>query len=376
MNDTARFGGLIAAMVLVVATGCGGKAAKGTDVPAPGDIAGDEPAPADVTHDTPNPEDARPDVPTDVPGPDDVVTDLPTDTPAADEGPDGTDVPPPWTCPVFGDTVTLGTIVSDQIHEASGLAASRKHDGIFWTHNDSGNTARVFALRSDGSVATEVHLKDADQKDIEATDWEDIAMGPFNLVGNALFVADTGDNPGTRQSVVIQVLDEPDPAAGDQQDAKVLASIALKYPGAPVDCESFFVDPLTGDFYLVARETIERDDVQTSRLFRKAAPHVSSTDPVTLEEVAVVPAALPTAADMSADGSLMMIRTYFVALLFHRAPGTTIAQAVAGEPCELQPFGNEPQGEAITILPDNSGFVTVSEANGKVPQDLHFTPFQ
>ena len=37
-----------------------------------------------------------------------------------------------------------------RIVEASGLAVSRRHPGVLWTHNDSGDPARLFAVGADG----------------------------------------------------------------------------------------------------------------------------------------------------------------------------------------------------------------------------------
>src|SRR4051794_6987818 len=46
----------------------------------------------------------------------------------------------------------LGRIDSREITESSGLAASRKHPGVFWTHNDSGNGPYIFAITRDGHL--------------------------------------------------------------------------------------------------------------------------------------------------------------------------------------------------------------------------------
>lgn len=282
-------------------------------------------------------------------------------------GTGGPDEPPP-ACPILGEARTVGTITSSSLLEVSGLAASRRNKGVLWAHNDSGDTARLVSLKTDGTVLSEVRLKD-----VSARDWEDISMGPFAGLGeDALFVADIGDNSGDHPSVVIHVLAEPRPAPSDEPlEVPVAASIALTYPGGPVDSESFFVDPANGDFYLVAKEVSEEG---LARVFRKAAPHVASDVPVMLEVVGEVPALLPTGADISPDGSLLIIRTYFGGLMYRRSPGATIAEALAAEPCELPSFTNEPQGEAIAILPDRSGFLSVSEHKGEGSQDLHLTP--
>jgi hypothetical protein len=46
--------------------------------------------------------------------------------------------------------------------------------------------------------------------------------------------------------------------------------------------------------------------------------------------------------------------------LWAREPGQTVADALAGEPCEA-PTAFEGQGEAVAIDPDGSGYTTVSE---------------
>ena len=42
----------------------------------------------------------------------------------------------------------IGTLEHPEIREASGIAASRRHPGIFWVHNDSGNPPSLFAVRA------------------------------------------------------------------------------------------------------------------------------------------------------------------------------------------------------------------------------------
>ena len=41
------------------------------------------------------------------------------------------------------------------LEEMSGIVPSRRYPGIFWVHNDSGDEARLFAIRADGSVTTD-----------------------------------------------------------------------------------------------------------------------------------------------------------------------------------------------------------------------------
>ena len=51
-----------------------------------------------------------------------------------------------------------GILASDAIKEASGIAASRRVDDVWWVHNDSGDTARVFAISTNGQTLGEYAL--------------------------------------------------------------------------------------------------------------------------------------------------------------------------------------------------------------------------
>jgi hypothetical protein len=351
----------LAALAVLAFWACTGSPVR-DDVPAdPG---------ADVVRDLPAQDPAPADAPED-----DVTT---TDTPGDDRGPRD---PGPPACPAVGVPQVQGMLAFDDLAEVSGLAASRTHAGILWAHNDSGDTARFFAV--DG--ATGATVAQFAMTDVAAVDFEDIAVGPFaGIAGDALFLADVGDNGALegkgRASIVVHVVAEPPPAgAGPSGAVPVVASIPLAYPDGPVDCESFLVDPRTGDFYLVAKEVL--DDVPLARVFRKAAPHDPLAGTATLAEVARVPALIATGADIRADGAVIAIRTYMGGVLYRRGDAQTVAEALAGKPCELPwtsettpPAHAEIQGEAIALLPDESGYVTASEGRKGDPtsQELHF----
>src|SRR5262245_4887371 len=53
---------------------------------------------------------------------------------------------------------TPGTITAGAITELSGIAASRLTPGVWWVNNDSGDTARVFAIADDGRELGEFAL--------------------------------------------------------------------------------------------------------------------------------------------------------------------------------------------------------------------------
>ena len=86
--------------------------------------------------------------------------------------------------------IDLGEIESDNILEASGLASSRFNQNILWTHNDSGDSNRIFAMDINGNHVGEFLLNNTENRD-----WEDIAIGPGPMEGvDYIFVGDIGDN--------------------------------------------------------------------------------------------------------------------------------------------------------------------------------------
>ena len=66
----------------------------------------------------------------------------------------------------------VGTLGNPELDELSGAATSRIHVGL-WAHNDKGDDARIFGVGLDGSDAGVWELTG-----VEATDGEDIAVGP------------------------------------------------------------------------------------------------------------------------------------------------------------------------------------------------------
>ena len=58
----------------------------------------------------------------------------------------------------------VGEFTSPKITECSGLAVSRKNPGVLWVHNDSGDSARLFAVKEDGTLLGVFRLAQADSR--------------------------------------------------------------------------------------------------------------------------------------------------------------------------------------------------------------------
>jgi len=258
-----------------------------------------------------------------------------------------------------------GTIASSEIDELSGLSASRSTDGVYWAHNDSGDSARVFALGGDGrDLGTYVFEGAA------ARDWEDLAVGPGPEAGTSyLYAGDIGDNAKARSSIQVYRVLEPsvDPSAGASppQTLSGVSTLTFVYPDGPHDAEALFVDPSSGELFIVTKELTSGD----GQVFRAPAD-LASGSTTTLTQVATVALGLGggvTAADVSPAGDVIALRTYFSVVLFGRPAGAPLAQAFSEQSC-AGATAAETQGEALGFTRDGRGYVTASE--GGAP-DLH-----
>jgi len=181
----------------------------------------------------------------------------------------------------------IGTIQDPRITESSGVVASRRFPGVFWTHNDGGKPTSysLFAMDRTGKSIGTFHLTG-----LVLHDWEDIAIDGERH----LYVGDIGNNDARRFSIAVHEIDEPDPATSGTF-VQVKRSWKLQFPKMPFDCESLFV--WNGFGYVVSKVfNDERAEVYRFPLKESAAP-------ITLEKVAQLKIESPvTAADISADG--------------------------------------------------------------------------
>lgn len=134
------------------------------------------------------------------------------------------------------------TLKDPRITESSGLAASRQHPGIYWTHNDSDDGPYLYAVDSaSGETVARITLSGIGApRDVEA-----ISIGP----GNRIFVGDIGDNlGGSWPHVWIYELPEPK----ELEDRTVRATqYVVTYSDGARDAESMVVHPKTGRVYLI-----------------------------------------------------------------------------------------------------------------------------
>jgi hypothetical protein len=258
-----------------------------------------------------------------------------------------------------------GEFQRPQLRESSGVAVSRTHHGVLWTHNDSGDGPFIYATDTAGKDRGAVRVTGA-----AAVDWEDIALGPCpRATGSCLYLADTGDNNEVRSSVFVYAVPEPaPPAAGDSvATTSPAAVLQLVYPGGPADVEAIYV-ARDATLYLVTKGRSR--GVRLLRVRRDAWQRRGVVAAELVQQLPIEPqprlGRLVTGAALSPDGAHVAVRTYTELYVFAIQPEGTLAPNPTS--CLLGPL--EPQGEAVDYL-DASTLVLTSEAARGVPGIIH-----
>ncbi len=255
--------------------------------------------------------------------------------------------------------ISIRTIDNPILEEMSGLAFSKNHPDKFYTHTDSGGEVAVYILDSLGNEIGKIILED-----VENRDWEDIAVGPGPNGKSYVYVAEIGDNAAVHKSVKIYRFLEPSKI--EKEITLKPEVLKFKYPDGAMDAESLFVDPISGDLFVVSKRN------KKNTLFRLRSNDFGKKD-VIAEELGKLPFTSATAADISQDGSKILIKNYFKIYYWDRKQGEKIADALSRDPKEL-PYVPEPQGEAIGFQPDGKAYYTISEKRFNIHPVLYRYP--
>lgn len=237
----------------------------------------------------------------------------------------------------------------DVLRESSGVAPSRIHPGIFWTHND-GADGGLFAIDSDGMVRARFSL------DRPTRDWEDLAIGDCASGGSCLYLADLGDNYEEREAGRTRILRVREPSRLEP-DTLVAEVFPVRLPDGPRDVEALLVLP-QGRVFAVTKG---RNHAVT--VYRYPPP--LRPDTVTLEEVQLLGDGarfLPrqvTGGAVSPDGGVLALRTY-ESVEFYRMSADTLVP-IDGGLVNLRVL-QEAQGEGVGIGAE--GLVALTSEGG------------
>jgi hypothetical protein len=245
--------------------------------------------------------------------------------------------------------------------EASGIGQSRANPDIFWTHNDSGDSARAYAVNRMGSLVGTFTFDG-----VRAVDWEDMALGPAPGGGSYLYMADIGDNNARRASVQVYRAREPRVSASQAAVTDTLHDVdtfEFAYDNGPRDAECLMVDPLSGDFYVVSKR-----EPDGNFLYRAENPQ-----PRTMNQFVRVGRfsfTWTTSCDIAPDGLQVLVRRYSdpgiatTAATYWRRSDTSLSLVdLLKQPGTTLPLVVEKQGEAIAFATDGAGFFTTTEVS-------------
>jgi hypothetical protein len=206
----------------------------------------------------------------------------------------------------------IGRLEHPPIREASGLVASRRHRGVFWVHNDSGNPPALFAVRRDGTLLKAYRIR------MPNVDWEDIAVDD----DGHLYLGEIGNNGTLLPLRAVYRLDEPDPAQPGDDPLPVTRAWHYRFPPqGRFDAEGLFVDEDpsgAGRRAIVVAKTFDGREAELFSLPLGAAAPLAR--PVQVERLGVLPCFVEpvTGAGLSPDGLRLGVCSYDVARVYGR----------------------------------------------------------
>ncbi len=256
--------------------------------------------------------------------------------------------------------IVSGKLESPDLKEASGIAASKCQPDVFWTHNDSGDGALLYAIDSKGKHLGVWRVAGAFNRD-----WEDIAAVKdgercYILIG------EIGDNERKYARLGVYRIEEPTIAGeAGRSSAKEPMQTAeakvtyLKYPNERHDAEALLVHPSNGEMYILTksnggpshvykfRPTFTGEDLPMAKVAELTVP--------------AVPNGSITGGDISADGRRIALCDYFSGYeLTLPDASQNFDEIWKQKPLRIE-LGKREQGEAIAYSADGSFVIAVSE---------------
>ncbi|MEZ5307254.1 MAG: hypothetical protein R2684_08935 [Pyrinomonadaceae bacterium] len=248
----------------------------------------------------------------------------------------------------FSKPKVLGRISDPKIDESSGLAVSPCQKNVFWTHNDSGSGAEIFAIDQTGRTLGRFTVAGATN-----TDWEDIAIYKSPKGECFLYIGDFGNNAKMRSEHKIYKVREP--LAANKGGATERATmIRFSYPDINHDAEAILVAP--GEkIYVITKSVsfpagVYRIDSKTGKAELKGRISVPS-----------LPNGLITGADVTADGKRVVVCDYFGAYEYALSDNAKDFDEIWKSKPKLIDAGKREQGEAVAYSPDGMKIYLTSE---------------
>lgn len=238
-----------------------------------------------------------------------------------------------------------GYLKQDRLLEASGMHASRSHNGDFFVHNDEG-APRLYVIDEQGSDLGSITVVPAKNKD-----WEDITSVPLDDDKRWLVAGDIGDNMARRKYIKLYFIEEPKPRTKKKRykgEVDLQHWVDLTYPDGARDCESVAYDPIGDQILLLSKRDkparLYAIDLKTALSERNAEltflGEISRLRPPTPADRAQFGGRVdfisqPTGMDISPDGSEAVLVTYRSVYRFKRRVDEDWLSAFQRKPMEV-----------------------------------------
>jgi len=263
----------------------------------------------------------------------------------------------------YDEPRVVGEMVSREIIESSGLAASQCQDGVLWTHNDSGDGPFIYSVDVNGKTLGVWKVDGAMQ-----TDWEDIALRRDEAGTCHLYIGDIGNTDGLRRTrhrvyrikepgILPELRNYTKNAAADTEPAETLE---FRYPDTNHDAETLMVHPTTGNIYVLIKS------LESPSAIFKLAPGFGDEQPqiaTRLRDFSVpaIPSGSVTGGSIAPDGTRLVVCDYAAAYEISLPKGAQDFDEIWTQRPIAFSLGKRRQGEAITYSRDGTSVFATSE---------------
>lgn len=252
-----------------------------------------------------------------------------------------------------------GKLELPELREASGIAASKCQPDVFWTHNDSGDKALIYAINAKGE-----HLGVWNVTGATNRDWEDIAT--VKKDGKCyVLIGEIGDNDHQHKRLAVYRVEEPTVAedvrastAKDPLQTEKMSAAYMLYPNERHDAEALLAHPSSGEMYVVTKSSNSPSHVYKFKpRFEGEEQTMEKASDLT---VPAIPNGSITGGDISPDGRHVILCDYFSGYEFDLPAGADFDAIWKQRPARVD-LGEREIGEAVAYSADGSFVIAVSE---------------
>lgn len=246
----------------------------------------------------------------------------------------------------FSERIDYATIKELKLDEISGMNFGLLNSKIMWMHNDGAHNT-IYGIDRNGNVAHEIDLPDGTF--LDESDVEDMSVGYLDDVPY-IFLGDVGDNLSIRKSVRVIYFKEPEITDAETKlSLSDINTFVFEYPDGPRDCESLFYDNINQELFVISKREKNVNLYSlggVSKDFRVA----EKLNTLPFGKIEGFDASGVVAADMSMDGSYLIIKEYGTVRYYYRG-SLSIKEAIQGKGTIIDTYDwnltKEPQGESI-----------------------------